>query len=394
MNKQNVSSSSVLVTDELVHVFDSVITDEEITFLLNISTDEYSRTDIESISGMPAQEFNVFFDKILSKGLVWKRRRDGNITYSLAPILVGWFEAYLFSGKRTENQVEFSQRLDALFEYWKKYNFSPLRQIRNMLYRFEKPNHRILITPDSLTKTNKGAKGDSSTSKNSSSPDSENLHTVEVNRTVTDSPSRVESSAEVIDLIRTHAENQTIALVHCFCREWHDMVNNPCRFDLPREACIVIGDFAGHVISAGVGRSITAEEAVSVVKESGRKGAVHMVFYEKEDISMPEIGICNCCSDCCGIIGTYNRGITGLHFIATGIAEITNPDNCVACGRCLKFCPVNALSLNDKDISINEKLCIGCGQCSLQCKPGVFSMKKNEREVLLPLLKPSERRFD
>lgn len=44
--------------------------------------------------------------------------------------------------------------------------------------------------------------------------------------------------------------------------------------------------------------------------------------------------------------------------------------NCVGCGSCVKYCPVNAIKLVDRKAQINYEICIGCGQCIAICQFG------------------------
>ncbi|MBN1105705.1 MAG: hypothetical protein JXL84_20015 [Deltaproteobacteria bacterium] len=64
----------------------------------------------------------------------------------------------------------------------------------------------------------------------------------------------------------------------------------------------------------GIGRYVSKDEALGLIKKLEEKGAVHRVFHEKEDVREPEIAICNCCLDFCAVLGSYNRGILPLHF--------------------------------------------------------------------------------
>ncbi len=43
-------------------------------------------------------------------------------------------------------------------------------------------------------------------------------------------------------------------------------------------------------------------------------------------------------------------------------------DKCTACGQCLKWCPVNAISWQNEKAEINENICIGCGECLAVCR--------------------------
>jgi uncharacterized Fe-S center protein len=41
---------------------------------------------------------------------------------------------------------------------------------------------------------------------------------------------------------------------------------------------------------------------------------------------------------------------------------------CTACGECLKWCPVDAISWQDAKAFIDSNTCIGCGECLAVCR--------------------------
>ncbi len=45
---------------------------------------------------------------------------------------------------------------------------------------------------------------------------------------------------------------------------------------------------------------------------------------------------------------------------------------CSGCGRCVKFCKPDAISLVENKYSINKEKCIGCGNCLLVCNNGAI----------------------
>ncbi len=52
-------------------------------------------------------------------------------------------------------------------------------------------------------------------------------------------------------------------------------------------------------------------------------------------------------------------------------------NECVACGHCVKQCPVQAIEIF-KGIyaQVKEELCIGCGKCVKACPASVISIRE------------------
>jgi uncharacterized Fe-S center protein len=55
-----------------------------------------------------------------------------------------------------------------------------------------------------------------------------------------------------------------------------------------------------------------------------------------------------------------------------------NTASCIACGKCVAWCPSGALTLPGEHISFSADLCIGCGECILSCPNNVFSIPWDE----------------
>ena len=56
--------------------------------------------------------------------------------------------------------------------------------------------------------------------------------------------------------------------------------------------------------------------------------------------------------------------------------------NCVACGNCVKSCPMNALSIfRGLYAVVNENKCVGCGKCALACPAGIIEVKLREADI-------------
>jgi ferredoxin len=287
--------------------------------------------------------------------------------------MLGWFEAILSDGQETPEKKEFARRLDKLFNSWGKMNFFPFRNLLNLKERRSKPRQSIIEYEAAAELPGKA--------------------TIAINETLKTRGPTVYAPRSVLELIDKYGDENKIALMHCFCRQYHKMTAEPCRFDLPAESCIVIGKYAEQSVDYGGGRYISKDEALEIINSVREKGAIHQAFHDEEDTNQPEIAICNCCWDCCGVLGSYSRGIMPLNFKSYFLAEISDESLCNGCGVCEDHCPLQAITVRGETVQIAAKKCIGCGQCEFQCPEDVIAMIRKEREVMLPLTKRSEARI-
>ena len=51
--------------------------------------------------------------------------------------------------------------------------------------------------------------------------------------------------------------------------------------------------------------------------------------------------------------------------------------HCVACGCCLKVCPVSAIRiLKGQAAYIDPARCVGCGRCAAECPASVIALRE------------------
>ncbi len=54
-------------------------------------------------------------------------------------------------------------------------------------------------------------------------------------------------------------------------------------------------------------------------------------------------------------------------------------DYCVACGSCLKVCPMSAINIwKGIAAQIAPAVCVGCGKCVSECPAGAISLMQRE----------------
>ena len=367
MNKQNVRF--LPITPQIVDFMSVTLTDAELDFLLKIGPRSYTFTQAAALSRLPEAEFREFLENLLRKGFLQFQVKDGEEHYLLFPILVGWFELQIFYGMKTHREREFARMAEGILRPVRKYNVPGLRGLINLGGRLaQKSYQRVDPVPS------RGRK-------------------IAVGQSVPAADSRIYPTKTVSDLIEEYGNQNTIGTAPCICREWRKGLNDPCRFGIPFESCMFMGDMARMMVRYGYGRIISKTEALESLENLGKKGVIHTVYHEKDDLSLPELAICNCCWDCCGLYGSYNRGLIPLKFRSAFISEISDAALCTGCGKCVKFCPTNALSVKDKKVRLDSRICIGCGQCAYQCPKQVFTLRASNRDVFLPIKKRSEHRL-
>ena len=373
MNKQN--SSSLPVTRALLDCFDVVITPEENEFLLKLGRNPQTYQKISAFSELSEESFPPFLKTLCEKGLIWTSYTEkGDELYVLAPILFGWFEVFLSDGADTPQKREFARRVDDLFNSWGNFNVFPLRGLWNYHTQKKSKSHKRIVIPQKTDKKIETVQ-------------------VEVHQRIKTQETKIYPTQSVYELIEKYGDKNQIAVVHCFCRQWRKFIGEPCRFKHNDESCIVIGPITEYTVNYRIARYISKEEALDIIKDVQKKGAIHQVYHEREDLDLAEVAICNCCWDCCGTLGSYNRGLIPIRARSYYVAKVTDESQCTGCGACIKFCPVRAVSVIDKKSHIDETKCIGCGQCELQCPEDVITLVYLEREVTVPLQKKSEARI-
>lgn len=131
----------------------------------------------------------------------------------------------------------------------------------------------------------------------------------------------------------------------CSCRKSRKTFDEGCADD-PADWCVAVGDMADYVVETGKGgRYITKEEALEIFKRAEDNGFVHQITnIDGED---KIFAICNCNVNVCYALRTSQLFNTPNMSRSAYVAHV-NKQNCVACGRCVEYCPAGALSLGQK----------------------------------------------
>ena len=131
----------------------------------------------------------------------------------------------------------------------------------------------------------------------------------------------------------------------CSCRLSRRTYGEGCADD-PADWCIAVGDMADYVVETQKGgRYITYDEVMDILKRAEDNGFVHQIT--NIDGENKIFAICNCNVNVCYALRTSQLFNTPNMSRSAYVARVT-PVDCVACGRCVEYCPAGAVKLGQK----------------------------------------------
>ena len=156
-------------------------------------------------------------------------------------------------------------------------------------------------------------------------------------------------------------ENESISLEHisywldkydgkyaaspCSCRYSRQTYDEGCADD-PEGWCVAVGDMADYVVETNKGgRYITRDEALEIFRQAEENGFVHQIT--NIDGENKIFAICNCNVNVCYALRTSQLFNTP-NMSASAYRARVKTEDCVACGRCVEYCPAGAVKLGQK----------------------------------------------
>lgn len=131
----------------------------------------------------------------------------------------------------------------------------------------------------------------------------------------------------------------------CSCRRSRKTYDEGCADD-PEGWCIAVGDMADYVVETNKGgKYISKEEALEIFQKAEDNGFVHQITnIDGED---KIFAICNCNVNVCYALRTSQLFNTPNMSRSAYVAHVEK-EKCVACGRCVEYCPAGAVTLGQK----------------------------------------------
>jgi Pyruvate/2-oxoacid:ferredoxin oxidoreductase delta subunit len=297
-----------------IKILKKMFTEDEAELVLSLTHIPEEVSEIAQSTGLDEKALEEKLESMSRKGLLFRIRRHGKALYRAAPFMIGLYE---YAVKTIDKE------LAALFkEYYETAYIDEMG-------RSNIPGFKVL-------------------------PVDERIHP--------------ETTLLPYHTIKESIKGaRIIAVADCVCRKEAALLGHAC--DHPMESCLSFGAAAEYYIENGMGREITADEAIKILDETDESGLVHAGANAKHLSN-----ICNCCPCCCASM----KGITKLghdkrKYMNALFEPSIDEEECTACEECIDRCPVGAIIVEDTAIIDRDK-CLGCGLCASGCPSEAITM--------------------
>lgn len=176
-------------------------------------------------------------------------------------------------------------------------------------------------------------------------------------------------------------KHRRFAVGLCMCRLMGKMKpNNPCTH--PIETCIETDDYADFFIETGIGREITKEEALAMLREGEKDGRIVQTTNSQEGENF-----CSCCGCGCGMMHLKKQYPGPSAALWSNYYSVIDYSKCISCGKCIGRCTFGYISPNPrtKKVSVDRDACLGCGLCVSTCPTHAITLhQKSEDKIYVP----------
>ena len=288
----------------LYKILAMLFTEKEAELVAQLPIKAFRVKTAAKIWGVSESEAIKVLDRLASRAILLDLEDDKGKQYILPPPMAGFIE---FALMRTRNDIDQKVLAELYYQYLNvEEDF-----IKDLFYSAETKLGRVFVQEEVLTNDN------------------------EV--TILD----YEKATHIIE------EAEHIAVGMCYCRHKMKHVGKGC--DAPMDICMTFNGTANSLIKYNYARRIDASEC----KELLHQAYEHNLVQCGENVRKGVNFICNCCGCCCEAL-LAARKFGSMHPVSTtSFIPNINYDTCASCGKCVKACPIGAISKvkeNDKNI--------------------------------------------
>jgi len=295
-----------------------LFTEEEANLVINLTHIPEEVNQISKRTGIDLSYLEDKLELMAKKGLIFRMDRDNKTLYNAIPFMIGIYE---YSVKKVDKE---------LAKYYKEYY--------DIAYQEEMGLSNV-----------------------------PGFKVVPIEETI-ESNTILYPYHKLKDSIK---KARVISVTDCICRKEARLNGVGC--DSPIETCLSFGVAAEYYIENGIGRKISADEAIKIIEEADKAGLIHAGANSKHLSN-----ICNCCPCCCASMrGITEKGLDKHKFMNAMFESIIDEESCISCGTCVERCPVKAIEIEDIAVVSREK-CLGCGLCATVCPEEAITLQLRE----------------
>lgn len=323
-------------SETLNRILKILVTEKEAELLSQVPIKPFSLKDISNIWKLSEKDSHNILDKLCDRGILLDIEFHGRKTYTLPPPMAGFIE---FSIMRLRDDIDQKVLSELLYQYMNvEEDF-----IRDLFTEGETRLGRVFVNEPALASDNA-------------------IHVLDYER-----------SSEVIGTA-TH-----IGVSMCYCRHKMQHMGKAC--DAEMDICMTFNNVAQSLTKHGIARSIDAKECHDLLQKAYDQNLVQFGENVREGVNF----ICNCCGCCCEAMLAAKRFALLNPVHTTNVIPSINETECIGCEKCVKVCPVDALSMNTKKAKLNEKTCLGCAVCVRNCPANCITLCERKDRVITPL---------
>lgn len=319
-------------SEVLYRILEILFTEEEAVFVSNLPIRFFTIKEAAVRIKKDEVETEKILNSLADKGILLDIENDKRRAFVLAPTMAGFFE---FSLMRTDGKFD-RKILSELFYQYINQEDSFIKKIFGM----NTPIDRIFVHEDMIQNKDKSVILD------------------------------YEKASHIIN------SASCVTVGTCYCRHKMSHIGKAC--DAPQEVCLTFNKTAESLAKHKVAREIPKEEAMEILDKCRNFGLVQIGDNIQESVNW----ICNCCGCCCEGLLAYKK-LGYRNKIQSNFLAKINHTKCISCEMCVKRCPVDAITKEDK-ISVNKEKCIGCGVCSRFCPKNCISMERKSKLNFTP----------
>jgi Pyruvate/2-oxoacid:ferredoxin oxidoreductase delta subunit len=277
--------------------------------------------------GKSEEEVTLTLEAMADKGLCSAGKRGDTPFYGTLPFVPGIFEFQLMRGTRTERD----------------------KKLAKLMHKYTTAVDALKGPPEEVYPT---------------------YRVIPVRRTI-QADNTIHTYLEVAKYIEKY---DPLSVSTCFCRHEAKLIDENDDCGKPDDVCMQFGRGAQFVIDRGMGRRISKDEAMRILKQAEAAGLVHCSM-NRQEIDF----LCNCCHDHCMILKTALAHPKPGLACNSGFKPVLNADLCTACESCIDRCPMDAVALGADDVpEVDLDRCIGCGVCATGCPEQAIELVERE----------------